>query len=99
MDDQWMYMFFSYETHLSNERQPCWLGYLGDDKLPSFKGITINHYKDPYSTTNIMEGRRDISRGSFGKCFTFSHINEKKAKYFTTLIDVFFRQKKSSFGE
>ena len=27
-----------------------WLGqgYIGDEKLPSYMGIIINHYKDPY---------------------------------------------------
>ena len=28
---------------------------LGDKILPSYVGITINHYKDPYKTTSIME--------------------------------------------
>ena len=28
-------------------------------------GITINHYKDPYKTTNIMESKRVFSRGSY----------------------------------
>ncbi len=32
--------------------------FLGDEKLPSYIGIIINHYKDPYSTTSIMESRR-----------------------------------------
>ena len=82
-----VHVFCKYETHLSNERKPGWLGYLGDDKLPSLKGITINHCKDPYSTTNIMESRM-VFRGSFGKCFTFSHINEKNAKYFTGGVEL-----------
>ena len=30
------------------EKNPGWLGYIGDDKLPSYIGIIINHYKDPY---------------------------------------------------
>ncbi len=25
-----------------------WLGYIGDEKLPSYIGIIINRYKDPY---------------------------------------------------
>ena len=33
------------ETQLSNEKNPGWLGYIGDEKLPSFLGIIINHYK------------------------------------------------------
>ena len=24
------------------------LGYIGDEKLPSYMGIIMNHYKDPY---------------------------------------------------
>ena len=33
---------------VSNEKNPGWLGYIGDDKLPSYIGIIINRYKDPY---------------------------------------------------
>ena len=32
--------------------------FLGDQKLPSYMGIIINHYKDPYKPTSIMESRR-----------------------------------------
>ena len=32
---------------VSNEKNLGWLGYIGDDKLPSYIGIIINHYKDP----------------------------------------------------
>ena len=27
--------------------RPGWLGYIGDDKLPSYMGIIINQYNDP----------------------------------------------------
>ena len=33
---------------VSHEKYPGWLGYIGDDILPSYIGIIINHYKDPY---------------------------------------------------
>ena len=34
---------------MSNEkRDPGCLGYIGDGKLPSYMGIIISHYKDPY---------------------------------------------------
>ena len=33
---------------LSNEKNLGWLGYTRDDILPSYIGIIINHYKDPY---------------------------------------------------
>ena len=29
-----------------------------DEILHSYMGITINHYKDPYSTTSIMESKK-----------------------------------------
>ena len=33
---------------MSNEkRAPGWLGYIGDEILPSYIGIIINHCKDP----------------------------------------------------
>ena len=43
---------------MSHEENPGWLGYIGDDKLPNYMGILINHYKDPYLTTSIMESER-----------------------------------------
>ena len=34
---------------LSNEKRgPSCLGYIGDEKLPRYTRIKINHYKDPY---------------------------------------------------
>ena len=33
---------------MSNEKSLGWLGYIGDEKLPSYIGIIMNHYKDPY---------------------------------------------------
>ena len=33
--------------------KPGWLGYIGDEILPSFLGIIIKHYKDPYEPTCI----------------------------------------------
>ena len=35
-------------NHLSNEKNPRWSGYIGDDKLPNYIGIIVNHYNDPY---------------------------------------------------
>ena len=32
----------------SEKTAPGWLGYIGDQKLPSCIGIIISHYKDPY---------------------------------------------------
>ncbi len=36
------------KAHMINEKDPGCLGYLGDEILPSYVGITINHYKYPY---------------------------------------------------
>ncbi len=42
-------VFKELTAHLSNEkRAPGLLGYIGDEILPSYIGIIINHYKDPY---------------------------------------------------
>ena len=30
------------------KRAPGWLGFVGDEILPSYIGIIINDYKDPY---------------------------------------------------
>ena len=35
--------------------------HIGDEILPSYVGIVINHYKDPYEPTSIMESRRVFS--------------------------------------
>ena len=34
-------------SHWSNEKNLGWLGYIGDEILPSYRGIIIDHYKDP----------------------------------------------------
>ena len=35
--------------HMSNEAKPGWLGYIGDEILPSYVRILfINRYEDPY---------------------------------------------------
>ena len=38
--------------------------YVGDDILPSYVGIIINNYKDPYETTSIMESDKVFFGGS-----------------------------------
>ena len=43
---------------MSHEKKPGCLGNIGDDKLPSDIGIIINHYKDLYLPTSIMESKR-----------------------------------------
>ena len=61
-------MVDSIEGHVRNEkRAPCCLGYIAD-YLPSYVGIIVNCYKDPYKTTGIMESN---------SCFFFSSL-----KYF-----------------
>ena len=32
-----------------------------DEILPSYVGVTMSHYKDPYETPSIMESERDFS--------------------------------------
>ena len=34
------------------------LGYIGDEILPIYIRIIINHYKDPYKPTSIMESNK-----------------------------------------
>ena len=39
----------SHRIHVSNEKRALgWLGYIGDEILPSYIGILTSHYKDPY---------------------------------------------------
>ena len=38
----------AWNSDLSNEKRALgWLGYIGDEQLPSYIGIIISHYKDP----------------------------------------------------
>ena len=40
------------------KKNPGWLGYIRDEILPSYIGIIINQYKDPYLLTSIMASRK-----------------------------------------
>ena len=45
-------------AYMSNEqRVPGCLDYIGDEHLPSYMGIIMNHDKDPYKPTSIMESK------------------------------------------
>ena len=39
---------FQKQAPVSTKDNRLYLGYIGDGKLPSYVGIVINHYKDPY---------------------------------------------------
>ena len=39
------------------DQNPGWLGYIGDEILPSYVGIVINHSKDPHWTISMVEVR------------------------------------------
>ena len=41
-------------------KTPLVLGFRGDEILPSYVGIILNHDKDPYQPTSIMESRRGL---------------------------------------
>ena len=49
-------------------KNPGWLGYIGDEILPNYIyiyiGIILSHYKDPYKPTSIMESNKVFFRGS-----------------------------------
>ena len=45
-------------------QNPGWLGYIRDEKLPSYIGTIISHYKDPYQPTSIMECQQGFERCS-----------------------------------
>ena len=52
---------------MSNEkRAPGCLGCIGDELLPSYMGVLISQYKDPYQPTSIMESSKGFFRGSHG---------------------------------
>ena len=39
---------------MSSVENPGWLFDIGDEILPSYIGIIISHYKDPYQPTRIQ---------------------------------------------
>ena len=45
------------KTNMSNEKEPGWLGYIGDYTTPIFMGIIIPHYKDPQKTNQDFNGK------------------------------------------
>ena len=50
-------MVINLSKQMSHEkRAPGWFGYIGDDILPSYIGIIINHYKDPHFPSSILRG-------------------------------------------
>ena len=49
----WPLMIEGLKLYMGNEkRAPGWLGYIGDEILPRYIGIILNHYKDPSLLTN-----------------------------------------------
>ncbi len=54
-----------------------WTLYIGDEKLPSYIGIILSHYKDPYQPTSIVECQQGFERGSFGYISGISLYIEK----------------------
>ena len=47
-EDSWKKTKLQGLPRLSNEKKTGCLRYIGDEKLPSYVGIIINHEKDPY---------------------------------------------------
>ena len=47
-DDYDLELFAAWVIWAMKKRALGWLGYIGDEKLPSYIGILINPYKDPY---------------------------------------------------
>ena len=43
-----------HKKHKTCNKKPGCLGYIGDEILPSYMWIIINHYHDPYLTTRIQ---------------------------------------------
>ncbi len=37
------------------KKKTACLGYIGDEILPSYLGVIISHYKDPFSKTQYNE--------------------------------------------
>ena len=54
-DTQQPWIYLEKLTWVMNKPPGClgYIWYIGDEKLTSYVGITIKHYKDPYETTSI----------------------------------------------
>ena len=54
-DTQQPWIYLEKLTWVMNKTPGClgYIWYIGDEKLTSYVGITIKHYKDPYETTSI----------------------------------------------
>ena len=65
---------FTENVQLSNEKTLSCLGYIGDYPTQFNMVFTINHYKDPYSTTSIVESKRVFFMGFNTTCFGLKWI-------------------------
>ena len=48
------------ESQMSHEKNPGWMGYIGDDILPSYIGIIINHEIRIPFLTNQFHGMLEL---------------------------------------
>ena len=78
-------------AELSNEKHPGGLVYMGDEKLPSFIGIIINHYKDPFQGFTLPETNSKKPLKNRGAPWKFGDSELGS--------DPFFRGKLGSFRE
>ena len=56
----------------SDHFTPVGWGYIGDEILPTCVGIIINHYKDPYQPSSIVECHKGIVHAAQGIGVIFS---------------------------
>ena len=70
------------ESPFEQWTKPSCLGYTWDYTTPSYVGIIINYYKDPYQTTSIMMESRRIFFQSSNKQVKAGEIKDMHCLYY-----------------
>ena len=63
-------LFEMFARKMGSDQNPGWLGYIGDGILPSYIGVIISQYKDPYKPISLMEGNKGFEHCSNGNLYT-----------------------------
>ena len=85
---------------MSKEKTPGYLGYIGDEILPSCVGITEDHYKDPYQTTSIMESRSSVfvAQVSCYRGHRFLFLGDQASSQYMAILREFLKIKVHCLG-
>ena len=88
MVQYWAFNHTFWGSQELSKEKIIWLGFLGDEILPSYVGIIANHYKDPYSTTSIFVAKKllDLVLGSQPSSRTMIDTNMTQQRSFRAIF-------------